>query len=561
MESSEASPDRKNPAGQGLSELSAQLRQLQQKNLSQASVIDKLERQLRILAETKGVSIGDVKSSLIEACQSEAFSELQNEVAVLRDKLEAAQRSNAAKGPSSFEKEAADRTIADLQLRIGELEENEGIMRKEVSGLYKNLKDQTSKATRLEATCARLRENLEKHEERAKMTKQMSTQLVMKAEADAEKEKNAQKVEIDRLKGKVHDAEVQLQMEIDKSKLLEEELDAREKELQLKSDQFNSRFKLQDERIVDLEQQMSSLYTAFGMEEEDRAGEADRRAVLETYLNNADSELAQQIHKVEEKEKKGTLPLSSPSSKAQSASTSTPTLYTTEIKGAADAPQVLLSGWLMKKDKNILAGGWKKRYFALTQSAEGCRLRYSDAPGKKVKGTFGNIVVGRSTVRQTTEYASKWPHAFELRINPHDPQSKVLCAAAPGQRCLDKWIEALRKVTEVTDAEMEFALKASMQEQQMDSAIMASMREQQSVRYANKRRTSDAQDSDMDSAIKASVREQSVRSSGESNDHEVRSAHSSDSTGAYSRRQLGQDQSEANVDMKVAADLYKSGLI
>lgn len=557
MYSNRGSPDQKKPAGGGLSELSAQLRQLQQKNLSQASVIDKLERQLRILAETKGVSIGDVKTSLIEACQSEAFSELQNEVAVLRDKLEAAHRSSAVKGPTSFEKEAADRTVADLQLRIGELEENEGIMRKELSGLYKNLKDQSSKATQLEATCARQREEVEKNAEQSQVTRQMSTKLVMKAEADAEKEKNAQKVEIDRLNGKVRDAEVQLQMEIDKSKLLEEELDARENELQLKSDQFSSRFKLQDQRIVDLEQQMSSLYTAFGMEEEDREGEAQKRAVLQTYLKNADSELAQQIHKVEEKDKQG----NSPPSQTQSVSTrsaSTPT-HTAELSGAADTPQVLLSGWLMKKDKSILAGaGWKKRYFALTRATDGaCKLRYSDAPGKKVKGAFGNLVPGRSVVRQTTEYASKWPHAFELRINPHDSQSKVLCAAAPGKRCLEKWLAALRKVTEATDVHMEAALKASMLEQQTDSAIKASIREQ-SVRHTQGRTPDSQAGSDMDSTIKASMRQQRDSYSGGSDEDETNSSYL---PGAYATRQQGQDQRDANGNVKVAADLFKSGLI
>mmetsp|Transcript_48597 Transcript_48597/g.146559 ORF Transcript_48597/g.146559 Transcript_48597/m.146559 type:complete len:542 (-) Transcript_48597:90-1715(-) len=539
--------DRKKTSETGLSGLSSRLRELQATNKSQTSAIDKLERQLRILADTKGVSIGDVRASLLEACQGEAFNELQNEVGVLRAKLDAAHHSNAgahADKGSSFEKEAANRTIADLQLKLGELEENEGVLRKELSGLYKGLKERTSKATQLEASCAKLRGELEKNKEQVDVTQQMSTKLVMKAEADAEKEKYAQQVEFDCLKGQLRDSEVQLKMEIDRSKLLEEELDARERELQLKSDQFNSRFTLQDERILDMEQQLSSLYTAFGMEEEDRAGEADRRAVLETYLTDADSELAQQIHKVDE------VKSSSPVSSVQSAnlsfrseSTPTQTLHGTELRGTPNPPQVLLSGWLMKKDKtSLVGGGWKKRYFALTRSDDGsCRMRYSDAPGQKVKGTFGNIIPGSSTVRQTTQY-SKWPHAFELRINPRDAQSRVLCAAAPGQKCLSKWLAALRKITDIPDSDMEAALVASMQEQHRNPAVRDG-------------------GTDTDSAINANIRQQSARHPPVNSGNRTVKYSANSTPAPPVGRQQGRGQSEDQEAMRVAKDLYQSGLL
>jgi len=46
---------------------------------------------------------------------------------------------------------------------------------------------------------------------------------------------------------------------------------------------------VQDERIHDLEQQLSSLYVAFEMLQQERSVETERRSELQSYLNNADS--------------------------------------------------------------------------------------------------------------------------------------------------------------------------------------------------------------------------------------------------------------------------------
>lgn len=74
----------------GLSELSKQLRILQAKNEAQSVEINRLERQLRILAELQGISVADLRKALEDACANEAFGELQHRVAKLRAELEAA---------------------------------------------------------------------------------------------------------------------------------------------------------------------------------------------------------------------------------------------------------------------------------------------------------------------------------------------------------------------------------------------------------------------------------------------------------------------------------------
>lgn len=86
-----ASKQRAMAAGSaGLSELSKQLRILQAKNEAQSVEINRLERQLRILAELQGISVADLRKALEDACANEAFGELQHRVAKLRAELEAA---------------------------------------------------------------------------------------------------------------------------------------------------------------------------------------------------------------------------------------------------------------------------------------------------------------------------------------------------------------------------------------------------------------------------------------------------------------------------------------
>lgn len=96
----------------GLSELSKQLRILQAKNEAQSVEINRLERQLRILAELQGISVADLRKALEDACANEAFGELQHRVAKLRAELEAAMLSKQKEG----QRETAAPHIANCKL-------------------------------------------------------------------------------------------------------------------------------------------------------------------------------------------------------------------------------------------------------------------------------------------------------------------------------------------------------------------------------------------------------------------------------------------------------------
>jgi hypothetical protein len=131
----------------GLSELSKQLRILQAKNEAQSVDINRLERQLRILAELQGISVADLRKALEDACANEAFGELQHRVAKLRLELEAATLAKRAE----LRKDAAAPHIANLELRVGELEEVEEKQQAEIHHLYDELRHERARATRLES--------------------------------------------------------------------------------------------------------------------------------------------------------------------------------------------------------------------------------------------------------------------------------------------------------------------------------------------------------------------------------------------------------------------------
>ncbi|KAL3912902.1 MAG: hypothetical protein SGARI_000922, partial [Bacillariaceae sp.] len=158
----------KNAGSAGLSELSKQLRILQAKNESQAVDINRLERQLRILADLQGISVADLRKALEDACASEAFGELQSRMAKLRHELEAATLAKQGE----LRKDMTAPKIANLELRVGELEEIEERQKAEIAHLYQQLMHEREKSTRLESENESLKNEME--EMRRKLQQEMA---------------------------------------------------------------------------------------------------------------------------------------------------------------------------------------------------------------------------------------------------------------------------------------------------------------------------------------------------------------------------------------------------
>jgi len=341
----------------GLSELSKQIRIAHAKNTAMASEIERLERQLTILAELKGVSISELRDALGRACAGEAHADMRTQINKLRSELEAAELINQGKAgggggggtgganaggdtgdatgmdrahdsagtimtanAQAFEKEASDKAIANLQLRVGELEEVETMLRSEIADLYDELRGQKaqeatlkSKLSSKEAQIEELLKSLQVADEEkerqqnkaqeayASKEDESSAELsaARKAQARAEMEAMKFKSRIRLLEESLRAAQLEGKMKADEAALLQKRLAAREKDLQLKTDQYNSRSAQQDARIKDLELQMASLYAAFGLVQEDRGTETARLSEFEHYLNDADTELARQLNETD----------------------------------------------------------------------------------------------------------------------------------------------------------------------------------------------------------------------------------------------------------------------
>ena len=283
----------KNGKVSGLSELSKQLRVLQAKNQSQQVEISRLERQIRILSELQGVHVGDLRRALEQACSAEAFGELQHRVAQLEAQLEAAtlQRqqpnsSDTKSASSRAQDEATSRKVAGWELRVGEMEEMEEKLRSEVKVLYSQLMDQQTRANRFESLYR------EQQAENERLNMDMSTNLTQtQQEMQAEKET---------LTSRALQADADLHDVKEKMALLDQQHESEQEQSRLRLAQFKARFVVQDERIYDLEQQLSSLYVAFDMLNEESNQDDEQRSFLLSSLHEADAQVARQVHQLNE---------------------------------------------------------------------------------------------------------------------------------------------------------------------------------------------------------------------------------------------------------------------
>jgi len=366
----------------GLSELSKQLRILQAKNESQNVDINRLERQLRILADLQGISVENLRRALEDACASEAFGELQHTVAKLRHELEAATLLKQAE----LRQDAAAPAIANLELKVGELEEVEEQQAMEIRQLYDRLRQETAKSTKFESENEQLkralqdmitrvktdtakaaeRENMfqnqlqDLRERQAKMMQEqaslastnrrgstgsvLSGKPVVSPEMAAEYEQMVQLLkqkdeDLRQANAKLHadeirraqalkeaeeknrEAQLGMKLEADKLSLTIKELEDADGQNGLRLAQFKARFAVQNERIVDMGQQLNSLYTAFDMLKEEFESENSEREAMLRNLNDADEEIARQAKQFEEDNTKkrapGFPPVSSPRSTSE----------------------------------------------------------------------------------------------------------------------------------------------------------------------------------------------------------------------------------------------------
>ena len=238
----------------GLSALAKRLREMQRISSQQASEIERLERQLRIASDVKNCSVADIKSELARACQGEADGELTRRVAQLEAELRGAQTKleDAERHTSksvAFERENASRTIANLELRVGELEETEENLRAEHASLWQRF-DAVS------AECERMKQRVKQQGEQLRQRPGQDDDSAQIAEPAAAAAAAAATARIHHLESR----ESELASQLDHA-------NAELKQHNLKCEQLVSRTDIQDATIADLRQQLSSMYVAFEMME------------------------------------------------------------------------------------------------------------------------------------------------------------------------------------------------------------------------------------------------------------------------------------------------------
>ena len=290
-----------------LSELSIQLRKLQSTNTSQTAEIDRLNRQIKILSDLQGVSLHDIKDALRTACEDHAHDELKAEVGRLKAQLDcfqaesfesATKTASSIKTRGEFDAETASRARTNLELRVGELEELERTLRDELAAVYERAQELTARNTTLETQHTQEQNKIIDLERQVKELEEEDIKrgsiVTMPSRASGSYNysefatgdqgsdqptlllRNEPQTAHD-LQQRLHATETALEGEKQQSSLFKQQLDSAKKSYDLKLDQNEHRIKFIEGQIVDLEQQLSSLYAAFEILQQERTEERDQK--------------------------------------------------------------------------------------------------------------------------------------------------------------------------------------------------------------------------------------------------------------------------------------------
>eukprot|EP00581_Thalassiosira_minuscula_P008621 CAMPEP_0183706460 /NCGR_PEP_ID=MMETSP0737-20130205/3278_1 /TAXON_ID=385413 /ORGANISM="Thalassiosira miniscula, Strain CCMP1093" /LENGTH=532 /DNA_ID=CAMNT_0025933873 /DNA_START=112 /DNA_END=1710 /DNA_ORIENTATION=+ len=508
-----------------LSELSVQLRKLQTEKNAQANEIDRLHRQVRILTDLKGLSITDLQGALRAACESEAHGELLALVGKLQAKVDGLELSGGGVGnrrrfkkggfddddakniptQDQFNEEAAARARAALQLRIGELEELETTLRSELDSLYENTQGLTERNTFLETQLLQQKAQLEQWELRWKAKEEeeirrasivpsaipspstgsynysefatsnnnapVSQPILLhnapQSEVDAEREQ------------RLLAAETALVGEKQQRSLVQSRLSSAQKSYELKLDQYQHRIQFLEEQLHDLEQQLSSLYAAFGIMQNDSKEERNQKEAWKRTLMESDAAIAKQqterekmslsVSNANDRSSRGKLSrMMSPSSPLAKASVK-PAAHPPIAKGSLNllldkddkpvSPNQTTSTPRQKSSKRLSlkklskssVPKFKKQYCVLHGANGLYQIRYGDTYTGPVSGVHEFITAGVSSIDHSSRSSSQ-QYGFEIMINANDMDAPVLCCAAESEEDFLMWMSAL---TSVIDGSMD----------------------------------------------------------------------------------------------------------
>jgi predicted nucleic acid-binding Zn-ribbon protein len=491
-----------------LSELSVQLRKLQNENNAQANEIDRLERQIRILSELKGISIHEIRDALRVACEGEAHGELRSVVGKLQAKVDSAGLDNS-RGlvRKDFAPQDNSRARLALELRVGELEELENTLRADLSSLYQQVARLTENNTTLKTENLQQKARLEEWERRwrAKEEEEVKKGSIVAVPMASTGSYNYSdftavntQVSLADQQNRLVAAETALAGEKEQKQLLQSQMESTNKSYELKIDQYQHRIQFLEGQLNDLEQQMNSLYVAFGMMSVDRTKERESSLMWKNNLLQSDAALAKEESE-KEKQQQQPPPPTPPSDNQSMKQSKIPirpghSSYSTSNNGVSlpsiarrvSTPQAsvkpavhppIIQGHLLllldnlnqpllpqanvasstsqSKRKLLLKTpsqrrrssslGLKKQYCVLHGSNGLYQLRYGDTYTGSVAGVHEFLTTGVSSIEHT-ERSSRFDYGFEIVINPNAEDSLSLCCAAESEEVFMRWMAALMGV-------------------------------------------------------------------------------------------------------------------
>lgn len=263
---------------------------------------------LCLCLDLQGVSLYEIKDALRTACEGEAHEELRSEVGRLRAQLECfqsgtnenkdANATNRVKTPEEFDAEAASRARTNLELRVGELEELEGELRKELATVYETAQRLTAKNTELETKVVQQQNTIVEFELQFKEREEDDIRKgsIVGAQSGSIGSYNYAEFAVGSnlstqpalllhnepqsfhdMKQRVLEVETTLEGAKQHNLLLKQQNDSAQKSYELKLEQNQHRIQFLEGQIMDLEQQLSSLYEAFNILQQESVEERDQK--------------------------------------------------------------------------------------------------------------------------------------------------------------------------------------------------------------------------------------------------------------------------------------------
>jgi hypothetical protein len=348
----------------GLSELSKQLSASQAKNEARGVEINRLERQLRILADLQGISVSELRSALEEACANEAFGEMQHRVAKLGAELEAATIMKQAElmRSTKFASDSESLEITNLKSRIQEFEKLEVLLRGEIkqlleikqlqndqiAGLRRQLEngktynspsahedlekdaeierlrrveqrqqteierlwavtikkdhsDSASTLKQLEGEVIRLQKQLgKKNDDHATLTSDFNRLAMTIIDKDDSIQRTKTELATEKRKSTHQIQDLSEEVQQKRSELIAERQKSHRELTEVNEEKRISEIDSQ-QQLRDMEQQLNSMYAAVGYLNEDHSAENASRSFLRDNLYEADAAVALKVAQEEEK--------------------------------------------------------------------------------------------------------------------------------------------------------------------------------------------------------------------------------------------------------------------